>query len=136
MRELFEFAEFLTSAWRLANPHDRMPTSHGILDQALWELRERLPIKFRSTLSFGNTRVGFRCYEIPGILYCAQANRLSSEPNSNYLTTEIQIGDETARRFLRRYGVSAKEASAFGQALKRATERSKAASPDFNTEAV
>jgi hypothetical protein len=136
MRELFEFAEFLTSAWRLANPHDRMPTSHGILDQALWELRDQLPCKFQNTLTFGNTRVGFRCYELPEILYCAQANRLSSEPNSNYLTTEIQIQDETARRFLRRHGVDASDAREFGDALKKAADRSKAASPDFDVEAV
>ena len=53
MRELFEFAELLASAWRLANEDERMPTSHGILDQALFELRDKLPTRFRDTLTFG-----------------------------------------------------------------------------------
>jgi hypothetical protein len=56
-REHFEFAEFLAAAWRLAHPHPnedaRMPTSHGVLDQALYELRDELPEKLKGVLSFG-----------------------------------------------------------------------------------
>ena len=102
MRDIFEFAEFLASAWRLGNPQERMPTSHGILDMALFQLRDRLPSQFRNSLSFGTTRVGFRCYELPEIIYASQANLLTSEPNPTYLSTEIQISEETARRLLRR----------------------------------
>jgi hypothetical protein len=94
MREHFEFAEFLASAWRLAQEQDeeaRIPTSHGILDQALFDLRDELPERLRDVLSFGNTRIGFRFYELPSILYCAQANLLTSVPNPTYLTTVVQI---------------------------------------------
>jgi len=125
MREHFEFAEFLASAWRLAHTGSdaRMPTSHGILDHALHQLRDELPEKFKEVLSFGNTRIGFRCYELPDILYCAQANFLTSEPNPTYLTTEIQIGEETARRLLRRRDIDPQVGQDFGEKLVRAIEK-------------
>jgi hypothetical protein len=125
MREHFEFAEFLAAAWRLANPEPddkRMPTSHGILDQALYELRKEIPAKFRNTLSFGNTKIGSRCYGLPDILYCAQANLLTSEPNPIYLTTSVQIGEGTARRILRRRNIEPKIGQEFGVKLKAAVE--------------
>ena len=123
MRDIFEFAEFLASAWRLGNPQERMPTSHGILDMALFQLRDRLPSQFRNSLSFGTTRVGFRCYELPEIIYASQANLLTSEPNPTYLSTEIQISEETARRLLRRRSLDPKEAESFGKALYQAIEK-------------
>lgn len=127
MRELFEFAEFLASAWRLAHQNDdeRMPTSHGVLDRALFELRDELPERLRDVLSFGNTRVGFRCYELPEILHCAQANLLTSEPNPTYLTTQIQIKADTARRILMRRDISPGVGAAFGEKLKNAIQRAK-----------
>jgi hypothetical protein len=127
MREHFEFAEFLASAWRLANSEQdpRLPTSHGILDQALYEVRDELPENLKSVLSFGNTRIGFRCYELPNILYCAQANLLTSEPNPTYLTTTVQIEEATARRILRRRSIDPKVGRAFGIKLKDAIERTR-----------
>jgi hypothetical protein len=125
MRDLFEFAGFLASAWKLANPEDRLHTSHGILDAALYDLRDQLPERFRDVLSFGNTRVGFRCYELPDVLYCAQANLLTSEPNPTYLTTSVQIEEGTARRLLRRQSISPDLAREFGARLKAATERAR-----------
>jgi hypothetical protein len=127
MREHFEFAEFLASAWRLAHPgrDERMPTSHGILDQALYELRDELPEKLKDVLSFGNTRIGFRCYELPDILYCAQANLLTSSPNPTYLTTAVQIEEETARRILRRRNLDPKVGRDFGRKLTNAIEKAK-----------
>lgn len=123
MRELFELAEFLTASWRLANAEARMPTSHGVLDKALFDLKDQLPPRYRDVLSFGRTRVGFRCYELPEILYCAQANLLTSEPNPTYLTTTIQIEDGTARRILRRLGVDPKQGLEFGKQLMSAAQQ-------------
>jgi hypothetical protein len=126
MREHFEFAEFLASAWRLANTDSddsRIPTSHGILDQALYELRKELPPRFRELLTFGNTRVGFRCYELPDILYSAQANLLTSEPNPTYLTTAVQIRESTARRILRRRNIDPAVGREFGHKLKAAVDK-------------
>lgn len=128
MREHFEFAEFLAAAWRLAHGdarNPRMPTSHGILDQALYELRDDLPDKLKGVLSFGNTRIGFRCYELPDILYSAQANLLTSEPNPTYLTTEVQIMEDTARRILRRRGFNPEMGREFGAKLAKAIENAK-----------
>lgn len=125
MRDLFEMAEFLAASWKLANGDDRMPTSHGFLDNALFELREELPDQFQDKLSFGNTRVGFRCYELPQILYCAQANLLTTEPNPNYLTTTIQIDAGVARRLLKRQNVDVEKARTFGRRLKDAADRAR-----------
>lgn len=127
MREHYEIAEFIASSWRLANGKDdaRIPTSHGILDQALYELRDELPDDLRDVLSFGNTRVGFRCYELPEILYCAQANLLTSEPNPTYLTTAVQIEEPTARRILLRRNLDPQQGRAFGLKLKEAVEKAK-----------
>jgi hypothetical protein len=125
MREHFEFAEFLAAAWRLAHPQSNdvcMPTSHGVLDRALYELRDELPEKLRGVLSFGNTRVGFRCYELSDILFSAQANMLTSEPNPTYLTTEIQIGEETARRILFKRHLDPDTCEQFGKKLTAAIE--------------
>ncbi|MGO6747288.1 hypothetical protein ACCS93_33310 [Rhizobium ruizarguesonis] len=123
MREIYEFAEFLASAWRLANKDERIPTSHGVLDQALYEMKEELPAKFQDLLTFGNTRVGFRCYELPDILYAAQANLLTSEPNPTYLTTAVQIDDTVANMLLRRRRVDVPEAIGFAKELARHTKR-------------
>lgn len=123
MREIYEFAEFLASAWRLANRDERIPTSHGVLDQALFEMREKLPENFRDLLTFGNTRVGFRCYELPDVLYAAQANLLTSEPNPTYLTTSVQIDDTVARMLLRRRSVNTTEAVSFAKELGELTRR-------------
>jgi len=119
MREYYELAEYLAASWRLANDGEvRMPTSHGILDEALYELREALPLRLQDSISFGNTRVGFRCYELPQILYCAQANLLTSEPNPTYLTTTVQIDKDAARRLVKRLGLSPADAKSFGEQLR------------------
>ena len=119
MREYYELAEYLAASWRLANDGEvRMPTSHGILDEALYELRDALPDRLKGSISFGNTRVGFRCYELPQILYCAQANLLTSEPNPTYLTTSIQIDRDAARRLVKRLGLSPADARTFGERLR------------------
>jgi hypothetical protein len=120
MSNLYELAEFLVASWKLANPEGKMPTSHGILDAALDRVKDQLPARFAGKLTFGNTRVGFRCYELPQILYCAQANLLTSEPNPTYLTTEVQISEETALVLLYRRDLDATQAEEFGQALGKA----------------
>lgn len=135
MRELFEMAEFLAASWKLANGDDRIPTSHGFLDSALFELRDQLPDRFHDKLSFGNTRVGFRCYELPQILYCAQANLLTSEPNPTYLTTTIQIDAGAARRLLKRQAVDVEKARAFGAKLKEAADRARASENEVSVAA-
>jgi hypothetical protein len=136
MRDLFEFAEFLAAAWKLANGDERLPTSHGILDAALYAIRDELPERFRETLSFGNTRIGFRCYELPDVLYCAQANLLTSEPNPTYLTTTIQIEEGTARRLLRRQHLPAEVGRQFGEQLRLATEKARANAGEDETQAT
>jgi hypothetical protein len=89
-----------------------------------------LPEQLKGVLSFGNTRIGFRCYELPDILYCAQANLLTSEPNPTYLTTAVQIEAGTARRLLRRRKLDPDFGRDFGLKLKKAIEKAKAKLPE------
>jgi hypothetical protein len=118
MANLYELAEFLISAWKLGTkPNERMPTSHGILDAALFRLRDSLPERFAGLLTFGDTRMGFRCHELSQLLNCAQENLLTSEPNPTYLTTEVQISDGTACALLFRRGLDPVDAEAFGASL-------------------
>lgn len=120
MSNAFKLAEFLISAWKIgARDGDKIPTSHGVLDRALFDLKDDLPEQFRDNLTFGTTRVGDRCYELPEILYAAQANLLTSEPNPTYTTTQLQIGNEVAYGLLFNMGVDAFEAEDFGKKLSR-----------------
>ena len=125
MRELFQMAEFLAASWRLANGNERMATSHGVLDEALHETVDALPDQLKDALTFGNTRVGFRCYELPDVLYCAQANLLTSEPNPTYLTTAVQIDEGAARRLIKRQSLDVGKAREFGLKLQDAIEAAK-----------
>jgi hypothetical protein len=62
---------------------------------------------------------------LPDILYCAQANLLTSEPNPTYLTTAVQIEEGTARRILRKRNLESKVGREFGLKLEKAIEREK-----------
>lgn len=119
MRELYDVAEWLASAWFLANPQKRMPTSHGVLDKALFVLRSegKLPEQIANKLTFAETRVGMRCLELPDILYCAQDANFTSEPNFKYLTTEVRLDDISAKRTVMDLGLKVEDVSAAGKRL-------------------
>lgn len=104
MREIYEFAEFFTAGWQLAYPGKAIPINDGRLDQALHEIKTSLPEKFRELLTFGTTRIGFRCYELPDILHAGFNNLLLSAPTPAHSSVDIMIDDETARILLRRRG--------------------------------
>ena len=70
--------------------------------------------------------MGFRCYEPPEILYAAQANLLTSEPNPTYLSTSVQIDKDAARRLLMRRQIDVAWAKDFGAQLKEKTAKIKA----------
>lgn len=117
MQAYHDLATFLISSWRLANPDRRMPTSHGILDAALESVRDKLPGRMAEVVTFGDTRVGRRCYELDTVLYCARTSNLISDPNPSYTSADIQITEDAARRLIRRAGLDIESSKAFGKAL-------------------
>jgi len=120
MRKDYEFAEFLVAAWRLASPGERLPTSHGILDQALERVSSQLPDRFKDYLSFFDARTGRLCRELPAVLRSAQESFLTSEPNPTYLTAEVKIDNFLAHDLLDELKITPEAADAFGRMLKRA----------------
>ena len=126
MNENFRLAELIVAAWRLANGTDvRMPTSHGILDRALADLlREEaaIPGWVKNNLTFADTRVGFRCLELPAILDCAQESFLTSEPNPTYAATAIKVDDLICKRMLRDLKIETEDAIRWGKRLRKVAE--------------
>ncbi|TLX15793.1 hypothetical protein [Rhizobium sp. MHM7A] len=110
MREIYEFAEFFAAGWRLAYPGKAIPINDGRLDQALQKVRTSLPAKFLELLSFGTTRIGFRCYELPEILHAGFNNLLLSAPTPAHTSVDVIIDDQTARILLRRRGITPQKA--------------------------
>lgn len=123
MRIHYELANFLISAWRLAKPGTRLPTSHGILDRALEELSGKLPERFIGSLTFVDTPIGRLCREVPEILRAAQESYLSSEPNPTYRTAEVKIGAAAAFDLLDGLQIDVERAKNFGLDLAQAMER-------------
>jgi hypothetical protein len=119
MQGRYEIAELLTALWRLGrSEEDRLPTSHGILDRALKDCLGDLPEPLRNGLSFGETGVGLRCYELPEILLAAQEALLTSEPNPTYLSTMVTLDEDTARQIVLSHGLSTVAARGIGQRLR------------------
>lgn len=128
-----ESAALLTALWRLGSGGKRIPTSHGILDRALQASFESLPDILKSNLSFGNTAVGLRCYELPDILLAAQEGLLTSEPNPTYLSTDVTMDESEARQIVLSFGLSTGAGREAGIKLVQATadiEKQMAIDPD------
>ena len=101
-----ESAALLAALWRLGSGGGkRIPTSHGILDRALESSFDSLPDLLKASLSFGNTAVGLRCYELPDILLAAQEALLTSEPNPTYLSTDVTLDESEARQIVISFGL-------------------------------
>lgn len=116
-QKIYDVAELIIASWKLANGSERMPTSHGILDRALKDLlasEPDVPTWVHDSLTFADTRVGFRCLELPEILDSAQESGLTSEPNPTYVTTAIKVDDLICRRILRDLGISEDAARRWG----------------------
>lgn len=118
MSSRFESAALLAALWRLGSEKGkRMPTSHGILDRALKASFDNLPDVLRSNLSFGNTTVGLRCYELPDILLAAQEALITSEPNPTYLSTDVTLEESEARQIVLSFGLSTAAGTTAGAKL-------------------
>ena len=123
MRIHYELANFLVSAWRLAEPDERLPTSHGILDRALEQIAPNLPGRFQGKLTFVETPIGRLCRELPDILRAAQESYLTSEPNPTYKTAEVKVSSAAAFDFLDRLDIDIDDAKAFGKLLAKSIDQ-------------
>jgi len=119
MDRLHDVARLLISSLALVTDkeHRRIPTSHGILDRAIKDSRDRLPGWARKEIHIADSRVGWQCVELPAILGWAQAAELTSAPNPYYRVTELQVSPRVARVLLGRLGVTEQEARALGEAM-------------------
>jgi hypothetical protein len=115
----YEKAELLAALWRLGNGTEvQIPTSHGILDRALRDSLDDLPVELREGLSFGVTSVGLRCYELPDLLLAAQEAEFTTEPNPTYLSSMVTLDEIAARQVVVAHGLSTEAAQRIGGLLK------------------
>jgi hypothetical protein len=97
-----------------------MPTSHGILDRALYRMRDEFPESFRASLTFSTTAVGLRCLELPAILLAAREALLTSEPNPTYLSTVVKMDEDAARQVALDFDLTTRTAREIGERLHKA----------------
>ena len=125
MKEIHRIAQLLVSAWLLGTKRAAIPSAHGVLDRALFSLRddESLPEWLRQNLHFSDSRAGTLCVELGAILSSAQDSELTAAPNPSYQHTEIKISRSVASRFVQKLGVSAEDAAKMGRRLSEAIEK-------------
>jgi hypothetical protein len=92
-----------------------VPLSDGRLDQALHAVQAHLPPAFQGMLLFSNTRVGFRCLDLPELIFAAQASGLLHAVGPDFTQGELTFTEDAARRLIKRLGLSPVAARAFGQ---------------------
>lgn len=122
MANQYRNAELLTALWKLGAEGSRLPTSHGILDRALFHVRDQLPASFRDTLTFSKTGVGLRCLELPAILLAAQEAMLTSEPNPTYLSTFVTMDEDSARQIVLDFDLTTSAARQIGDRLRKTVD--------------
>ena len=116
MRVYYELANFVVSAWKLAQKDERIPASLGILDKALEVVASELPERFSNSLRFVDMPVGRLCVELPDILRCAGESYLITEPNFHE-TVGIKIGASRAMDLLDDLDIDITAAVEFGRKL-------------------
>jgi hypothetical protein len=135
MNRLHDLAQLVISCWRLSTDESSIPTSNGVLDEALERAVKEgaFPEWARKSLHFVDSRIGLQCVELTGILEWAQRAQLTTAPNPSYQSTEVHVSPRVARVLLRRLQVSDEDASRWGtmlrHALKNATQESRTDSP-------
>lgn len=116
-RPVYEIAEYLISGWLLANPGVSLPINDGRLDIALHHTIQSKHLPHVEILSFGNTRTGFRCYELHDILHAAFNNLLLSAPTPAHSMAKPIIDSTTALSLLRRRNLNVDDAKSFATEL-------------------
>ena len=126
MDRLHDVARLLISSVVLAKEEGRrIPTSHGLLDKAIQDSLDQFPAWAREQIHMADSRVGWRCVEMPEILGWAQAAELTSAPNPYYREMELNATPYVANVLLKRLGVGTTEARQLGQALLRSIDQNR-----------
>ena len=125
MSNALAIAEFLAAAWRLSGDDDQIPTSHGILDAALFAMSEDLAEVPGGPLTFALDSGGRVWREREEVLSAAQEAGLTSEPNPSYRTTQVQISGWAAKRVLYGLEVDPGRTVEFGRRLRAEVERAR-----------
>lgn len=117
---IIQLAQALASCWILSGGERRVPTSGGVLDEALESLKKAnlLPSVLSASLQFADTSVGTRCVELPRVLDEAQSLHIAVNPNPSYEYTEFVLGPLTARQLLDELRIDQSEAIKFGRDLR------------------
>jgi hypothetical protein len=138
MNQLLEVGELLVASWLLAGNEPTIPTSHGLLDRALYLAKKRaaFPAWAWAELHFADGRIGLQCVELPELLDWAQRGLLTSAPNPSYETTQIRISEHAARRLLRSLKVSEEDAKKWGEILKLCLSEARRELEDFGETTV
>lgn len=121
-RDLADVAYLIVASWLLGTRDERIPTSGGVLDRALYKVRDRLPSWAQRQLHFTTLRTGLRCSELPQILDFAQTSLLTVAPNPTYHHARIQVSEWNARDWLQELSIEEPQAQQLGQALKAETD--------------
>jgi hypothetical protein len=136
---MHDVAQMLVSCWVLSDEEDRsIPTSHGLLDRALYRTMEAtaFPDWMRQELQFTDSRIGLQCVGLPDVLDWAQRSELTSAPNPSYHSLQVQISPRVARRLLRDLGVAEDDAASWGKALREGLEKAKDELMEYNLSAT
>ena len=132
--------EVVISSWILCGDgdHDRIPTSHGILDRALQAALDHgaFPSWVRDELNFVDSRIGLQCVELPSLLNWAQRAQLTTAPKPTYHSTQVQISRDAALRILSELDVSAEDATKWGAILRKAVDTERELMSDYPDSAI
>jgi hypothetical protein len=123
MEAIHRLAHWLISCWLLGQEPGkeikRIPISHGILANALRELKSKnyLPDWAKEELTFVEGRTGLVCLELHDILAWAQRAAITRAPNPTYSYTEVIVDRDFAERRLEKLGVDPVRAREVGSLL-------------------
>lgn len=122
---LQRLADIIVASWVVSQGKRKLPAAQGVLDRALREAVSRgaFPGAFQE-LRFNETAFGVYSPELEAALDWANSALLTSSPNPSYESAEINLSREAAIAILDEYGVSIENATAWGQELAAALERS------------
>lgn len=132
---LGQLAELLVACWVVSGQDARIPSSHGLLDRAIYAALKQgaFPEWLHESLHFVDSRVGLQCVEVPAILDWAQRAQLTTAPNPSYQYTQVQVSSWLAQRLLRTQNVSRENAEQWGQVLRSSMEAAIASMRDYET---
>jgi hypothetical protein len=113
---VYESAELLCALWKLGAENSPMPDRDGVLDRALYAMRDRLP-EALSRLDFSNGSVGLRCLDLPDILSAAVFLMAAEHSGPAFDALAVSLSEDTSLSVAYDHGLSSQQARALGTEL-------------------